>query len=207
MNNKNPFKKDSKPYLFFELSQPDIYGQSRSVSINEFIGKYERLKFGNGGDWCRNDSSLAHKYIIERKKHKGAITAIQLFGLNTKNQIKKNIKSSIKTQITKMRCAVLDIGNVEVDHKDGHRDDYQNFNIEKQIIEQFQPLSKAVNNAKKEHCKKCRDSKKRFDAMKLGYKASVWTGDTLYRGSCIGCYWHDIKKFNEKISEDFKSNV
>ncbi|MES2853629.1 MAG: restriction endonuclease [Bacteroidota bacterium] len=202
----NPFKKDSKPYLFFELARPDENGQSRKVAVSEFINEYEKLKLGNGGSWCREDSSLGKKYIIERYKYKNTIVTVQLFGFNTKNQIHKDIKLSIKNKIKNMRCAVLDIGNVEVDHKDGHRDDYKNFKMENQESNQFQPLSKAVNNAKKEHCKKCRENKNRFDAKKLGYKESVWTGDIKYRGSCVGCYWHDIKKFNQEISQNFNTN-
>ncbi|MGZ9734629.1 hypothetical protein [Flavobacterium sp. GNP002] len=149
MSNQNPFKKNSKPYLFFELAKPDINGQSRIVSVEEFKGEFEKLKMGNGGDWCRSDSSLAQKFIVVRNKNKNSICSVQLFGLNTKNQIKKNIRADIKVQITKMRCAILDISSVEVDHKDGHRDDFNNFQIENQKIDQFQPLSKAANNAKK----------------------------------------------------------
>lgn len=175
------------------------------MSVDEFTGEYERLKMGNGGDWCRSDSSLAEKYIVERLKNKNSICSVQLFGFNTKNQIEKNIRLDIKKQISKMRCAILDISKVEVDHKDGHRDNFYNFQIENQNLDQFQPLSKAANNAKKEHCKKCRDSKKRFDATKLGYKVSVWTGDDRYRGSCVGCYWFDIKKFNQEISKNFQT--
>ena len=201
---KNPFRKNTKPYLFYELAQPDKNGFSREVKVTEFVGKYKDLKFGNGGDWPRTDGPIGNKFNIDRIKEKGKIVSIKLFGNNTKAKILKKIRKDISEIIYTRRCVVLDISKVEVDHKDGHRDDYNNFKLENQSLDQFQPLSKAVNNAKKEHCKKCRETKTRFDAKKLGYKVSVWAGDNKYRNSCFGCYWFDIKKFNEEISKSFE---
>lgn len=202
----NPFKKNSKPYLFFELATPNEYGHSREVFVKEFVGEYEKLVLGNGGDWCRTDGSLGSKYKIQRKIEKGRIVSVQLFGYNTKTKISKLIRKDIVEIISKKRCAILDVSKVEVDHKDGHRDDYENFKLENQKEDQFQPLSKSANTAKREHCKKCRDTKVRFDAKKLGYKEGVWLGDLTYRDSCKGCYWHDIKKFNEIMSSNFKQS-
>ncbi len=195
--------KTSKVSLFLELAKPDETGNSRKVAIDEFIGKYSRLKMGHGGDWCRSDGNLARMYIVERFKesNNNAITAVQLFGFNTKKQIYKQIRSDIVKKISSQKCAVLNIGNVEVDHKDGHRDDYDNLKPEKQKLEDFQPLSSAVNKAKRQHCKVCRNTKKRFDARVLGFSKGCWAGNGVYRGTCVGCYWHDVKKFNQEISK------
>lgn len=46
-----------------ELAQPDENGVSRWVSIREFVGKYQGLQLGNGGSWCRDNSSLAKNLI------------------------------------------------------------------------------------------------------------------------------------------------
>jgi hypothetical protein len=196
------FKKGGMPALFLELAQPDETGNSRKVLVTEFIGKYERLQFGNGGDWCRSDGNLAKKYIIERFKEGNSIVAIQLFGFNTKKQIQKQIRSDIAKEISSQKCAVLHIGNVEVDHKDGHRDDYENLKPENQKLEDFQPLSPAANKAKRQHCKVCRETKQRFDARVLGFSKGAWAGNGKYRGTCVGYYWHDIKKFNQEISKN-----
>ena len=52
-------KKQSKRELFLELALPDDEGfSSRAVETTQFVGKYDRLKMGNGGDWCRHDSAL-----------------------------------------------------------------------------------------------------------------------------------------------------
>mgnify|MGYP002630792314 CR=1 FL=1 len=193
--------KISKVALFLELAKPDETGNSRKVLISEFVGKYERLQFGNGGDWCRTDGTLAKKFIVERHKQGNSIIAVQLFGFNTKKQIQRGIKKDIAKQITSQRCSVLDIGNVEVDHKDGHRDDYENLKPENQKLEDFQPLSPAVNKAKRQHCKVCRETKQRFDARVLGFSKCAWAGNGKYRGTCVGCYWYDVKKFNQEISK------
>ena len=95
----------------------------------------------------------------------------------------------------------MNISSVEVDHKDGHRDDYENLKPENQTLEDFQPLSPAVNKAKRQHCKVCRETKQRFDATVLGFSKCAWAGNGKYRGTCVGCYWHNVKKFNQEISK------
>ncbi len=40
----------SKKELFLELTQPDENGVSRWVSVREFVGKYQGLQLGNGGE-------------------------------------------------------------------------------------------------------------------------------------------------------------
>lgn len=194
-------KRISKKDLFLELAQPDQDGISRVVYVSEFIDKYEKLVMGNGGDWCRTDGSLSKDYIVRRNKEKGRIISVQLSGFNKKNKIDKQIRKDIVDNIKQQRCCVLNISNVEVDHKDGRRDDYHNFKIENQKVDQFQPLSPAVNKAKREHCKKCRKTNKRFDARVLGFKRGQWASNGVYEGTCLGCYWHDIRKFNEEISK------
>jgi hypothetical protein len=194
-------KSKSKTELFLELARPDEEGFSRCVSSDEFVGEYSRLSLGNGGDWCRSDGSLGRKFNIERIKEKGKIISVRLHGWR-KNPVNRVINSIIRKSIEKKRCAILDIGNVEVDHKDGRLDDHRIFNPETQKLEDFQPLSKAANNAKRQHCKKCRETGKRFDARVLGYVKAVVQGDGEYRGTCVGCYWFDPKAFNRKISEE-----
>ena len=99
-----------------------------------------------------------------------------------------------------MRCVVLDTSNPECDHKDGRLDDPRLSDVKRQTISDFQPLSHAANAAKRQHCKSCRETGKRFDARKLGYKMAQIKGDEDYNGTCVGCYWYDPKKFNEMAS-------
>lgn len=57
----------SKKELFITLAKPNESGISRWVSVSEFVGKFESLKLGNGGSWCRASSNLAKEYIVEIK--------------------------------------------------------------------------------------------------------------------------------------------
>lgn len=207
MPNKNTadLKKTSKTDLFLELAKPDEHGFSREVLVKEFIGKYGRLKFGNGGDWCRSDGSLASKYIVKRYHQNGEtgpISSIQLHGFNTKHQINKQIRKDIADEIKKQKCRILYISDVEVDHKDGHRDSFATISPDNQNLDDFQPLASSVNKAKRQHCKVCRETKLRFDAKQLGFAKSFFAGGRDYHGTCVGCYWHDPRKFNFEISKN-----
>jgi hypothetical protein len=71
--------------------------------------------------------------------------------------------------------------------------------INKQTPKDFQPLSKAANNAKREHCKKCKESGVRFDAKNIGYPVSQYKGNTKYQGTCVGCYWYSPSDFRDKL--------
>ena len=193
-------KKITKGDLFLELAQPDQDGFSKRVPIEKFVGKYQSLQLGNGGGWCRSDGPLGQKYNIHRIKEKNKITAIELHGFN-KNPIKKPIPSAIKKQITALPCVVLGIhARIEVDHKDGRLDDPRLTDPDRVNVDDFQPLSKSVNNAKRQHCKRCRETDERFDAKTLGYPVSQVKGDGKYRGSCIGCYWYSPKTFNASMT-------
>ena len=191
--------KNSRINKFLKLAKPDPEsGYSKPVPIN--ILEANGLGFGNGGSWCRDDSSLGKIYNIERIKQGNRIIAVQLNG-KRKNPIGKNIPTEIRKQIHKQRCKVLGTSKPECDHKDGRRDDPRLNDPELVTIEDFQPLSKAANNAKKQHCKNCRETNKRFDAKQLGYSVSQWAGNGRYMGSCVGCYWYDPFNFNQKISK------
>ena len=194
-------KQQSKRELFLELAKPDEDGFSREVSIDKFVGKYSRLQFGNGVDWARAETKIAKEYNIRLTKKGGKVVAISLQGFN-KNPISKPIPPRISKAIKAQSCAVLGINhNVQPDHKDGRRDDPRMTDASKVKEDDFQPLSGAVNLAKRQHCKECRQTNKRFDAKKLGYPISQipGKGNGTYSGSCVGCYWHDILAFRKAL--------
>lgn len=184
----------TKSELFLELAKPDAEGFSRKVSVDEFNGHYEGLRFGNGASWARDDGGLAKKFNIRRHKSGLRIIAVELQGYK-KTPIEKAINPKIAREIRKRRCVVLGISEVEVDHKDGRRDDPRLNDPKRQTIDDFQPLSKAVNNAKRNHCKRCRETNRRFDATTLGFHVAQERGDGTYNGTCIGCYWYDPPEF------------
>jgi len=190
----------SKAALFLELARPDKEGFSRKVAISEFVGSYEGLRLGNGGSWCRDDGPLAKRYNIRRNKTGGRIVSVELQGYK-KVAIEKPIPSWIRKRLAGERCAALDIANVEIDHKDGRRDDPRLADPQRLTLGDFQPLSKAANNAKRQHCKACRATNRRYDARRLGFPIAQFKGNGQYNGTCIGCYWHDPVAFRQAVSK------
>ncbi len=189
----------------FEKIYVNNSGFSPSISITELEQIHHSFHTTNGGDWCRSKQSyLGKKYIIKREHNKGSISKVKCDGLQKENFARQNIRPDIQKAITKKRCAILDIStNVECDHKDGRKDDSRLNTLENQKLEDFQPLCKTANMAKKSHCKKCKESGKRYDATQLGYSVSFLYGDENSK-TCVGCYWYDPKEFNMKISKDYK---
>lgn len=201
------FRPGSKADLFLQLAKPDKDGFSRKVYIKEFKGKYKKIYFtGNGGSWCRDDGSLGERFNIERHKEGVKIDYIRLHGYNNL-PIKKTMPTKIHDEIIKGRCSVLATSQVEVDHRNGRRDDPRLNDPARVKLGDFQPLSKGANNAKRQHCKECRETGKRFDAKRLGYRVSQTKGNGIYRGTCVGCYWYGPKEFNRIVSEQFAKAV
>ena len=197
----------TKTELFLQLAQPDQNGYSRWVETSEFVGEYAELKFGNGTSWARKESSLAKKYIIELDK---SITPgnrtdrIRLNGFNTDNQYSQHIRADIKRAIASQRCVVLGTSNPEVDHKNGMKNEDRVMRNEDQKLSDFQPLSKAANDAKRQFCKECRRTGVRYDAKNLGYPISYYAGGPTHNmetDACIGCYWYDPRDFKKHLKQ------
>lgn len=201
------FAKGSKPYLFEKLAQPDSNGISRWVSKNEFVGEYADLMFQNGASWCRKESTIAKKYIVEFDKSQtpgNSVDRIRLNGFKDENDWigGQTIRSDIKKHYQKMRCVILGTSNPEVDHKNGWKNNSDVMNVTTQKFEDFQPLSKAANDAKRQFCKECRKTGIRYDAKKLGYPMSFYYGNKQHsadENGCVGCFWYDPIEFRKHL--------
>ncbi|MCQ2944886.1 hypothetical protein JT217_04665 [Helicobacter pylori] len=82
---------------------------SRWVSVREFVGKYQGLQLGNGGSWCRNNSSLAKEFNLEFDKGQtlgNSIDRIRLNSYNTRCVFNQNIRQDIKNHY-KQQCCVM----------------------------------------------------------------------------------------------------
>jgi len=203
MSSEKPkFKEGTKNFLYLELAQPDELGFGRQVSVEEFVGKYESLKFGNGADWARNDGTLAKHYNIRRHKRSrgNKVTHVELQGYRKVPVLQKPIPDKFRRIIRAQDCVILGTSNPECDHKDGRLDDPRLSDVNRITLDDFQPLSKAANDAKRQHCVECRETNQRFDAKRLGYMVSQVRGNGEYNGTCIGCYWHDPVFFNKEVS-------
>lgn len=149
---------------------------------------------------------LARKYVIEFDKSitpSNGIDRIRLNGLNN-GDYSQHIRADIKRTIRAQRCVVLGTSNPEVDHKNGMKNEDRVMRNEDQRLEDFQPLSKAANDAKRQYCKECRRTGIRYDAKKLGYPMSYYKGGATHNNeenACEGCYWYDPIEFKKHLQE------
>lgn len=211
-------KRKTLPQLFIELAAPNEQGVSRWVSTSEFEGKYKVLKLGNGLSWGRGSSSLAKKYIIEVDKSQsagGSIDAVRLNGLKQAPTFNQTIRQDIKDYYKSQNCVMLGIRGqsentrIEIDHKDGRKNDDRVADIRSQRLEDFQPLCKAANDAKRQICKRCKQTNIRWDAKNIkGNPYSFYEGDEQYTEElgCRGCYQYDPVEYRKssvrKISQE-----
>ena len=200
----------TKTELFLTLAKPDEKGISRWVSVDEFVGEYKELKLGNGGSWCRKSSTLAKQYNVEFDKSRtsgNSIDAIRLNGFNENETFNQAIRKDIKEYYKDKPCVILGIiGNsentrIEIDHKAGTKDSQRVSNIATQKLEDFQPLTKAANDAKRQICKRCQATDKRFDATCIrGLPMSYYQGNSsLKESGCVGCYQYDPVAYREEL--------
>lgn len=203
----------TKTDLFIKLAKPDENGISRWVKTSEFTGEYKSLQLGNGGSWCRASSTLAKKYNVEFDKTltKGnSIDAVRLNGFNSEKVFSQNIRSDIKEYYKDKNCVMLGINGtsentkIEIDHKDGRKNDLRVSDISTQKLEDFQPLCKAANDAKRQICKKCKETNKRWNARNIkGNPYPFYKGDEDYTEQlgCVGCYQYDPVEYRKTCVE------
>lgn len=213
----------SKIELFLELAKPNENGVSRWVSVNEFIGNYKNLALGNGGSWCRKSSTLAKKYNVEfdKSQTKGnAIDRIRLNGFNIQETFNQAIRQDIKNFYKNQKCVMLGVcgksenTTIEIDHKDGRKNDVRVASLQDQRLEDFQPLSKAANDIKRQICKTCKETNKRWSAKNIkGNPYDFYEGDENYTEElgCVGCYQYDPVAYRKacvvKITQEVSTNI
>jgi hypothetical protein len=219
----------TKTELFIKLAQPDENGYSRWVEKSEFVGEYAPLMFQNGCDFARRNSTLAKKYIVVLKKDTTpgpSVDAIKLDGYNKKESFNQSIRADIRKKLKTEKCVMLGINGtsentkIEIDHKDGRKDDWRVSNVSTQKEEDFQPLCKAANDIKRQICKQCKETNLRWDAKNIkGNPYSFYEGNEKYTDSlgCVGCYQYDPVEYRKtcakmiseeasKITSDFIMN-
>lgn len=209
MSENKKISTTTKGRLFVELAKPDENGVSRWVDkAKEFIGKkYSVLMFNNGLDFGRKGSWLDKNYKIDIERGKGGkIIKIRLNGFNTEKTFNQNIRKNIKDFYKNKNCVMLGVNGdsanvkIEIDHKDGRKSDLRVSDIKTQKLEDFQPLCKAANDVKREICKKCVATGKRWNAKNLkGNPYSFYDGDENYTAElgCVGCYQYDPVEYRK----------
>ena len=193
----------TKTELFIKLANPNEKGESRWVHSTEFVGEYADLQLGNGGSWCRASSSLAKKYVVEFDKSitsGNSIDAVRLAGFRKEETFNQNIRQDIRDYYKTQRCVMLGVRGfsentkIEIDHKDGRKEDWRVSNPATQHLNDFQPLCKAANDVKRQICKECKLTGQRWNAQNIkGNPYPFYEGDSSYTEElgCIGCYQYD----------------
>ena len=105
------------------------------------------------------------------------------------------IRQDIELHYRKQKCVILGTDHPKVDRKAGRGDGVA---VRHQKFSDFQPLSKDSMDAKRQHCEECRETNRRFDAKRIGFRVSQVQENGAYRGNCVGCYWYDPMEFNKR---------
>jgi hypothetical protein len=185
----------------------DENGCSEIIWIEDLVKEYGEIFYSNNGcQWARKGSKIDKKYILKRYNAKelgiasvpwNRIVAIQTLGLRNTTE-NHSIPQKVRNLLSGSPCVVLGVitSDMEIDHKNGL------YNSDTYEISNFQRMSKSANDAKREHCKKCRLTNCRFKASALGYAFDFIEGDE-HSTTCVGCYWYDPQYFNYQISSHF----
>ena len=202
----------SKINLFLQLAKPNAMGMSRWVYVKEFVGEYSGLTLGNGWSWGRASSPLQKTYKVEVRRDitsGNSIDAIRLVGMNEADHFSQAIRPDIVREIRKRKCVMLGVNGtsenttIEVDHKDGRKNDMRVSDLATQKLEDFQPLCKAANDIKRQICKNCKIYDKRWDARNIaGNPYSFYKGDENYTEElgCVGCYQYDPVEYRKSCA-------
>jgi len=201
------FRSGSKPARAESLLQPDpLTGISREVSLEEFAE--HGLQWDNGGSWWRTDvSSFAKKYKIEKGRSNGRgnkVTSLKTTGytdipISSRSLIPPGVRESLRgTPCAMLGSAVH--GTIEIDHKNGY------YSTGKELKD-FQPLCKTANDAKRQYCKICKKTGKRYDARELGFSVGWIEGSSYFdkETECHGCYLFDPIEFRKEVSRYYQN--
>lgn len=192
------------PCDIFIANYVDENGCSDMIFIEDLIARHgEKFKSNNGCQWARKGSKLDKRHILTRFQAKdlggsgNKIVAIKVDGFRETIE-NHSIPTSVRMALKGKPCAILGVltSDMEIDHKNGK------YNIDEYQQDDFQPFTKSVNDAKREHCKRCNATGCRFKASMLGYSVDYIEGDEN-SPTCQGCYWNDPQKFNRIISAQY----
>ena len=89
---------------------------------------------------------------------------------------------------------------IEIDHKEGRKNNERISNISTQHINDFQPLCKAANDVKRQICKRCKETNKRWNAKNIkGNPFEFYAGDENFTNElgCVGCYQYDPVEYRK----------
>lgn len=191
----------SKTDIIIEAMKIDVSGISPWWDIAE-LEKITGISLrGNGSPYFQKDRGVGLKYIIEKDMlGTNKLQKVRTVGAVHTTNRQVPVPKEIKAFYTGKACVFCGTySQIEIDHKDGTREP-----CEYPCIVDFQPVCGHCNKVKRERCKECRVSGKRFDARLLGFVVGWVRGRTQFSPStirCVGCYWHDPNEFRKQTIE------
>ncbi len=155
---------------------------------------------GNGSAHLQKDRGIGLTYEIEKSPTVGKIVQVRCVGFASRRHTHKakNIPEEVRRFLKGSPCASCGTTNgIEIDHKDGNKQELAN-----PTKEDFQALCEHCNKIKRERCKKCNETGRRFDATSLGYSVSYTYGNSRFdkkEPRCRGCYYSSPFDFRQQL--------
>jgi len=201
-----------------KCASPCEEGFSDQILFENLSQELQELQSKNGGTWFRASSTIHNYFEVEIIKkndsHSSLATGYKLNGFSEQYRTINNyIPTKVREEHKDKPCVVS--GKIhlimEVDHKIGFKEGQMKDDPRLKESDYYQPMSKTINDAKREHCKGCKETSCRFDARALGFTLPVTKGTTKLESAkegkfshktnpCDGCYWFDPQKFIKEHS-------
>lgn len=165
-----------------------------------FITRDTLKEKGLVGNGCNalTRGPLAKFYDLEIVREKGSrIKGFRVLGRKEDpNMFKQTIPVSVRKAllVPGASCPITgQMDTLEIDHRDGRKESTC-FKVS-----EYQVLSKTANDIKRQNCKDCKKTGKRYDATRMKFKLPVSSGSLEYEGTCKGCFWYDPIDFRAKV--------
>jgi len=199
-----PYKIEKFAKEYADLNEETGYCNEMRIEDLENAG----IKCTGNGCVVRAGSSLDKKYNIKKIRQNNnclssPIVAIQFLGYKDEEVFNQLIRSDIKKEISQRRSAWSGMPGtpsdpIEVDHKDGLKQDLRLNDPSKQKFEDFQPLRKSENDLKRQYCKDCERTAHRPSARDVLGECECFGVDFTHGDArldktigCHGCFLYD----------------
>ena len=132
--------------------------------------------------------------IWETQRSGTSITHIRCVGFTDKPQLTHKISSAIRQELRDLPCTITgSTANIEIDHRAGNKDHplhIHSDDVNKQTVNDFMPLTRAINQIKREACKQCIASGERPPLPPMFGQRTMKQGQGCYR-----CFWFEPESY------------
>jgi len=194
-------RRGTTPHALWKVVKKATPGEP--IPISSLPRKLQEL-FDNGASGpFRRDSVFRKNHNIELLKEGpgNKNTHLIYWGPQEDDGLRQTIRRDIWKKLSKLPCVFTGTSSqIEVDHKDGRKDNVRAMNPHTQDENDFQPTCKTLNDIKRQVCKQCVSAGQRFDATTIGQPVAVVDGSLEYQATCKGCFYHDPIYFRSRLT-------